>query len=435
MGPLRSAFGEDTDLMFDKDFQVLLIANMSAPLGTALVSPLLDSLLVPLSVSEARVGLVMAIFTAPSIFLTPLAGGLSDRYGRKPILLVGLVLFGVAGVGIAAASTFSTVIALRFLQGIGYAGITPILVTSIGDYYVGNTEATAQGMRFTSSGVIQAVFPFLAGILVTFSWRYPFLLYASALPIALLVYRWFEEPTETRDRGRPSSGGGTPGDGRIRTALAVDRAALAARLRWYANLVLSRPVLAAIIARATPPFVYFGFLTYNSIIVRSMGGTATDAGILVAVASVAYALSASQSGRVNAYFATRTAPLILTNLVMAASLVLIGLAPSVLVVGVGVIGLGFGFGISLSLYRSFLTNLVSAAHRGTVVSAGESTGRAAITLVPVAMGGLLALLEPVIGFSSAIRVTVLAVAIGPNLLGIGCMASLRYWPGASSTPG
>lgn len=429
MGPLRSAFGEDTDLVFDRDFQVLLIANMSAPLGTALVSPLLDSLLVPLSVSEARVGLVMAIFTAPSIFLTPLAGGLSDRYGRKPILLVGLVLFGVAGMGIAAASTFSMVIALRFLQGIGYAGITPILVTSIGDYYIGNTEATAQGMRFTSSGVIQAVFPFLAGILVTFSWRYPFLLYASALPIAFVVYRWFEEPTETRDRGRPS------GRGRIRTVLAIDRAALAGRLRWYANLVLSRPVLAAIIARSTPPFVYFGFLTYNSIIVRSMGGTATDAGILVAVASVAYALSASQSGRVNAYFATRTAPLILTNLVMAASLVLIGLAPSVLVVGMGVVGLGFGFGISLSLYRSYLTNLVSGAHRGTVVSAGESTGRAAITLVPVAMGGLLALLEPVIGFNSAIRLTVLAVAIVPNLLGVGCMASLRYWPGPRSEPG
>lgn len=425
MGLLRAAIGEDTDLMYERDFQVLLIANMSAPLGTALVSPILDSLLIPLSVSEARVGLVMAMFTAPGIFLTPLAGGLSDRYGRKPILLVGLLLFGTAGMSIAAVSSFSMVITLRFIQGIGYAGITPILVASIGDYYAGNTEAAAQGMRFTSSGLIQTIFPVAAGILVMVSWRYPFLLYASALPVALFVYRWFEEPIDIPNRDRSTAVDGSSRKGRIHSRLSFDRTEVNAILERFVRLILGRQVMAATIARATPPFVYFGFLTYNSIIVRSMGGTATDAGILVAVASITYAASASQSGRVNAYFGTRSAPLILTNVVMAAGMVLIGSASSVFILGVGVVVLGFGFGLSITLYRSYLTNLVSPTRRGTVVSVGESTGRAAITIVPIAMGGILALFEPVIGFNAALRTTVLFVAIVPNLLGIGCMAVLR----------
>lgn len=417
----RTAFGEDTDVVGDTDFQVLLIANMSAPLGTALVSPLLDSLLVPLSVSEASVGLVMSAFTAPSIVLTPVVGTLSDRYGRKPLLLVGLLLFGLAGTAIAVANDFTTVIGLRLLQGVGYAGVTPILVTSIGDLYTGNTEATAQGLRFTTSGVVQTVFPVIASLLVLFSWRYPFLLYASALPVCGVVYLWFDEPTSRSSSARPVPG--TVSGAVVDTAAAFRT--VPRRVRRFARLVLSRFVLAAIVARATPSFVYFGFVTYNSIIVGAMGGTATDAGILVGLASVVYAISASQSGRVNAFFATRTAPLILTNIGMALSFGIVALAPTVVVAGIGVAVLGFCFGISLSLYRSLLTSLVSEPNRGAVVSLGESSGRAAVTAVPLVMGGLLAVSGPVVGFEPALRGTVLAVGVVPNVVGIAAMLLLR----------
>lgn len=435
MALLQSAFGDDTDLLYDTDFRVLLIANMSAPLGTALVSPLLNSLIVPLNASEASIGLVMAVFTLPGMFLTPLAGVVSDRFGRKPVLLTGLAVFGAAGMAIAAADTFATVIGLRFVQGIGYAGVTPILVASIGDLYVDNTEATAQGLRFTTSGIIQTVFPLVAGALVVVSWRYPFLLYATAIPVVFVVYRWFEEPTARSD-DEQNADSSTPdaltdGDGE-EPANASEQASLSVRFEQFVRLLLTRRILLATVARATPPFVYFGFLTYNSIIVRTMGGTPTDAGVLVGVASIGYAISASQSGRVNAYFGTRTAPLILTNVVMAGSFVVIALAPSMLAVGVGVAILGIGFGLSLTLYRSLLTGIVSASNRGGVVSVGESTGRAAITIVPVVMGAVLAAAEPVVGFDAAVRVMLLTAGLVPNLLGIACMTVLRYAPGPAT---
>lgn len=414
MTPLKLIFGKDTNLVFDTRFQTLLIANMSAPLGTALVSPLLGSLLVPLSVSEARVGLIMTAFTAPSMVLTPLAGIISDRYGRKPVLLIGIFLFGVAGTAISVATDFSTVVGFRFLQGVGYAGITPILVTSIGDLYSGSSEATAQGLRFTSSGLIQTIFPVIAAVLVTISWQYPFLLYASALPVCLVIYLWFDEPTE-----------GVASGALIHPA---DRTDKPNRLREFAQIFFTRRIIAVIIARGTPPFVYFGFLTYNSIIVRSMGGTPTDAGILVAIASVTYAGSASQAGRVTSFFDTRTTPLILMNMAMGVGFTIIAIAPSLFVIGIGVVSLGFGFGVSMSLYRSFLTSMVTESFRGGIISIGESTGRAAITITPIVMGSILAIARPVLGFDGAIRLMVFLAGIIPSLLGIACMIVVKRSP-------
>lgn len=130
-------FGDDASILSDLQFQLFITANLMGVLGTALVSPLLDTLIGAFDVSPAQIGLLMSVFTAPPILMIPVAGALADRYGRKPIIICSLVLFGTAGVAIALTTDFLVVLALRFLQGIGFAGIVPIIVTSIGDLYTG----------------------------------------------------------------------------------------------------------------------------------------------------------------------------------------------------------------------------------------------------------------------------------------------------------
>jgi len=157
----------------------------------------LGSLVEPLGASTANIGLMMSAFTAPSIFVIPIAGVISDRYGRRPVLIFGLCWFGLTGTAIAfVVSTFGAARALRALQGIGFAALTPIIITSLGDLYAGTKEATAQGLRFTGSGLSQTAFPLAAGVLVGVAWQYPFLLYAVAFPIAAVVYVYFEEPLD-----------------------------------------------------------------------------------------------------------------------------------------------------------------------------------------------------------------------------------------------
>jgi len=134
---IRRLFGDDAEILRDSDFQLLLAANVLGALGTALVSPTLNSLTGPFGVSAADIGLFMSAFTAPAIVMIPLAGLLADRYGRKKVLIVGLLVFGAAGVTIAFTTEFITGVGLRALQGIGFAGITPVIITSIGDMYEG----------------------------------------------------------------------------------------------------------------------------------------------------------------------------------------------------------------------------------------------------------------------------------------------------------
>lgn len=412
---LTSLFGKDAAITRETDFQVLLLVNILGPLGSGIVSPVLNSLTDPFGVSAADIGLMISVFTAPAIVMIPLMGMLTDRYGRKPILVFASLLYGIAGAGIAFTTDFRVVLALRLLQGVGFAGIVPVLITSIGDMYDGSREATAQGIRFTGSGVTQAVFPLLAGILVVFAWQYPLLLYAVAIPIALIVYLWFTEPTDAD----------------------VDPSAVEVRdqLHALAGLVRQRRVFAMVIARGLPVAVWIGFLTYNSVVVvEVMGGTPAQAGGLVAVSSLAYAGAASQAGRITAMFDSRLYPLIGANLALTAGFAVMLFAPTLGIAAVGIGLAGAGFGLVLSLYRSIITGLATQSLRGSLVSLAEAFGRVTATATPIAMGAAIAVLTQPIGFAAAVQWAGLAVGIIGGVGGAVCMIVVSLSPPVRHDP-
>jgi MFS family permease len=395
-------FGEEGTVIRDRQFQLLLLANLNAPLGIALVSPLLDSLLGPFGVSPTRIGLIITVFTAPSIVMTPLVGGLADRYGRKPMVVIGLVLFGTAGGAISFTTSFPLILVLRSLQGVAHAGLTPVIVTSIGDRYADAEEATAQGLRFATSGFTQAVFPMISGCLVTISWRYSFLLYFLAIPIAGILLVGFSEPTV--------KSGSSDENETIRSGT----------VSGLLKLAVQPHVLSTLVTRGLPNFVYFGLLTYLSfVVVRILGKTPAQAGLIVAVTSITYAGAATQAGRITAVFNSRAPPLVIAHICMGGGMALVAAAPSLLIVAGGTVGVGLGVGISASLYRSLLTGIAPDRLRGGLVALGESSGRLASTIVPITMSATTTLLEPAFGFDIAIRLTVLGVGILSTAIGIG----------------
>jgi MFS family permease len=415
---LASVFGSDTAVLRDRNFQLLLAANVPVSVGTAVVSPVLDSLVEPFGTTAASVGLLVSFFSAPGIVVIPLVGVLADRVGRKPVLIAALVLFGASGTAVAATTDFRVALALRFLQGVGFAGVLPTLITSLGDLYTGPREATAQGLRFTVSGVSQAVLPLSAGLLVTVAWQYPFLLFALALPAAVLVYVWYEEPDPpVADGGGPGSDGtrgGRGGDG--------DEDATGSYLRSLLGLVSRPRVLSLVVARTLPVVVWIGFLTYNSIIVVNlMDGTPAQAGLLTAVGSVAFAATASQAGQITVLFDSRYYPLVAANVCLGVGLAVVVFAPGVPVAGVGIFLTGIGVGITLSLYRSIVTGLAPHALRAGVVGVAEAGGRVTATATPLAMGAVVATVSPALGFETALRVAGLGAALVGSLGGVACL--------------
>lgn len=403
MNPLDGVFGDEGDVLKETNFQLLLVSNLVYPYGTTFISPLLESLVGPFGTTPSKIGLLLTAFYVPAILLTPVVGVLTDTYGRKPLLVTGLVLFGTGGVAIATTTEFRVILGLRVLQGFGAGCLLPVVVASIGDLYSDNREVTAQGLRTGFHSLSAAVAPLVAGVLILFGWRYPFLIYSVALVFAAALLLWFEEPS-TSVESTPD-GGGT-----------ADRREL-----------FSRPVVALSIAGFTVPSIIFvTFLTYASfIVVRGTSGSAQLAGVLVSMAAVASALAGSQSGRLTEAAGGKAVPLAIGNAALGLGLVVVAVAPSYLGAVAGTVVLGTGFGILMTLYRSVFTALGPESLRGTLVSVSEGVRTSGNAVTPLVAGFVVAAFQPSVGLLTAVRWTAVAIGVLGGTAGILCILLVR----------
>jgi predicted MFS family arabinose efflux permease len=114
---LRWLFGDEGSVAAESELQVVLTATAMAVTGIYAMSPILSALTGPFGVSDARIGAVITAYTAPSVVLVPLVGLVADRFGRRRLLVAGLLLFGLAGAAVALTTDFTVVLVLRVVQG------------------------------------------------------------------------------------------------------------------------------------------------------------------------------------------------------------------------------------------------------------------------------------------------------------------------------
>lgn len=124
------------------------------------------------------------LITLGSLIL--LAGSLSDLFGRKRILMAGLIGFGVTSVLIAVAPTAAFVIVLRGLQGVAGALLVPSSLAIIMSTFRDQAQARAIGTWTAWTSAAFLLGPILGGIFVdTLSWRLVFAI--NVIPIALTI--------------------------------------------------------------------------------------------------------------------------------------------------------------------------------------------------------------------------------------------------------
>ncbi len=156
--------------------------------------------------STAVAGLITVFLMGSSIGLLP-AGLLADRFGRRPVMWGGLLLFIVGAIGASFASSLTVMLIARFIWGLGSSGPRVAAMAMVRDVYAG--EAMARQMSF-----IMAVFILVptfaptisAGLLRIGPWQVVFLMCAvAAVVVALMVFR-LPETLAVAER-RPLSGG------------------------------------------------------------------------------------------------------------------------------------------------------------------------------------------------------------------------------------
>lgn len=376
-------FGAEGSVAGESEAQAMTLTSALLATGVVILSPLMLDLAQVFGVSESRVGLLVTAFTAPPVVLIPLIGIVADRTGRKIPLVGGLVLFGLAGAAIGLVRDFEVALALRFLQGIGFAAAMPLTVTVLGDLYRGSREATVQGLRTAGNFFTNMVTPVVAAVLLGVAWQYPFSLFLLALPVAAWV--WVVLPSTA-----PES---------------------SVSLRQYVRELVSlvrRPHMALILLSFGLRFVvFYGFLTYVSFLGKqTIGITTVAVGLVTAVKAVASVVGSTQAGRVTLRGHTALVAAVALGC-MGLGMVLPGLAPGIITLGIGSVLLGVGDGIVAPLQKSLVTNLAPADLRAGAISSSSTVQNAGKAIVPVAMSGVLAAAGP-----PAVFVTLGVIGLG-----------------------
>ena len=190
----------------------LLAASGLTVMAGAIVAPSLPGIRAAFSGVPQVELLARLVLTAPALavaLLAPLAGGLLDRVGRRPVLLGALVLYALAGASGLVLPTLPGLLVGRAFLGAAVAGVMTAATTLITDAFHGETRRRVLGLQAAWTGASGAVFLVLGGALASVSWRAPFAIYLIApllIPavLALVPGGRLPEAAAPRDAGDTS---------------------------------------------------------------------------------------------------------------------------------------------------------------------------------------------------------------------------------------
>ncbi len=342
---------------------VILAATGVALLATPLASPAMPEIAKVFAENAQNEAFARAILTAisilpgdpsvmflvkfillsiPALFIilgAPLVGWLSDNIGRKSLLNVSLLIFGVAGTSGYFADSFFFMFVGRAVLGLSIAGIKTATVAMVGDYYEGPERNKIVGWQGSAMKFGGVVFMLLGGFLANYNWQVPFLGYLIAfvlLPSGMIAL------TESLPAARPAH------QDKDDTAPGIPF--------WPAAYVFVSAFLASGLFFITPVQLPFYLRSAFSATPFEMGAAIALGNTVGAISSLAYFRFKRRMNFVAIYAAI--------FLSMALGYFVVAAASSYAMALVGMVVAGIGFGLYVPNHSSWILSIVSPERRG-----------------------------------------------------------------------
>jgi len=343
---------------------VILAATAIALLGTPLASPAMPeiarvfaenaqnepfarAILAAISILPGDPSVIFLVkfilLSIPALFIilsAPLVGWLSDNVGRKKLLNISLLIFGLSGASGYFADSFFFMFVGRAILGLSIAGIKTATVAMVGDYYEGAERNKIIGWQGSAMKIGGVIFMLLGGLLANFSWQAPFLGYMLAfviLPSGLIALS--ESLPAVSSNQEQEMDGGIP-----------------AIPFWPSTYVFVSAFLASGLFFITPVQLPFYLRNAFDASPFEMGAAIALGNTIGALISLVYYRFKRRLNFVAIYA--------FIFLSMATGYYIVALADNYPVALLGMVVAGLGFGLYVPNHSSWILSIVSAKRRG-----------------------------------------------------------------------
>ncbi len=386
-------------------FAGLMLGSLIASLNMTLVAPALPTIVAELGGLADYTWIPISAMLASTI-VVPLAGKLSDVYGRKPLYMTGVIVFAIGSLLSGVAPNFWFLVFARFVQGAGMGFLMPLSQAIIGDIISPRERGKYQGMMGASFGLASIIGPAAGGFITQYySWRWLFFVNLPFAALTLLVVAlYMHVPNERRKHSIDVAGSVTLSLGVSAVLLATvwggsqylwsswqivslyaAGALLLIAFAWFETKA-EEPVLPLYlwkssiftfsnIASIGVAMAMFGTIFFLPVFVQGViGNSVTSSGAILVPLLVAMIVTSIGSGQIISRTGRYKMPLIIGMVLMLAGYVLLSLLDvnsTNQQVVIAMIVIGLGLGTSMQTYTLVVQNSVSRNDMAVATSATQ----------------------------------------------------------------
>jgi MFS transporter, DHA1 family, multidrug resistance protein len=185
----------------------LFVTMVVMMLGFGIIIPIMPFYMEHFGAGGTQLGMLMAVFSVMQFIFSPFWGSMSDRYGRKKIMMIGVVGNAISLITIGFAQNMGMIFAARAFEGIISSATLPTAMAYISDSTTHEERGGGMGVIGAAMGIGMVLGPGMGGWLSTHSLSLPFFL-AASMSLLSLGMIWFVLPESlpqekrTKETGR-----------------------------------------------------------------------------------------------------------------------------------------------------------------------------------------------------------------------------------------